>query len=991
MPDKQLTIKARLDTSELEQELEQVRSRLEQFASEMEAQLSFRIALQTSPGPSNLPPVSAGQDRFSQPPVFIGQNSPVPPRMPEPGPIMQPGPQSQPAPRTPEPPSPSRIPSPVPRLPDIEPIIGFARQVLPMFSTLLGASALHHAYELGSNLALQAGAIGMQAGGVSPDLVWRSLFSQGAQYGISASQMAEAVQLQGQFAGTGSIAILFRDATQTALFARSLGINIQSAAQILGGYQQAGAFQPGQEASAAQAITAAASASGVNAQMFATSLQQLVTQTMRTSIYTPENGPAQTLTMINQLGNKLNAPLLQGAQGLTTLQTLQQGFDAGPGQGSGLTAEQLLPVYEAVRKVMAPQLEKMGITNPVLQLATIMRSNVLETNKDALAAALGAIHTELAKAQGTPTWQLTAEQFSRFVTGDISMQGIRLMQELASPDYQKVINQILSQKTPTQSAEAQRQQIYSHSIAQQAQNITSDIQRVLGQIAAPELQLGSAVGGVFAAHPGFTATLITGSALYGGARMLRGIFGGRLGGGGGTGGGARIPTALEPPQRIPLESPQPIPKPPTSGLVDQYGKPLPSSLTETEAPKSPSLIERVSGALKGLSRVVEEASPVTNVLKRFGGPLLGAALEAPSTIHDIASGHAGRGIGGLIGSVSGGWGGALAGAALAAPLDPFTFGLASVVGGIIGGIGGGWLGKKLGQAAGSAIQGDTSTTSSSTTQVSSQDAAGTAKAFSDIAQVGRSQGFQAFVDAFTKNGGQLSPIALGNNPSPAQAMPLPGGMMTIGGVSQGIGLNNMLTNVTGPISPSAALALNQVSSGPPNIQQYVPLINKIAAAVGVPANYLGGIMEQESGGNPYSIYDDTARKSYPLHSLSEYLSVGQQLLAEGHNIDAGLMQINLQAHPNVSLLQAADPTFALQFAAQLLKFNYSQTGSWEKAIEAYNGGLGGVGTPATIKYAQSVMNYASLFSSGGSSSQQRTRPSTQHNLNFKRRTGATPN
>ncbi len=57
-------------------------------------------------------------------------------------------------------------------------------------------------------------------------------------------------------------------------------------------------------------------------------------------------------------------------------------------------------------------------------------------------------------------------------------------------------------------------------------------------------------------------------------------------------------------------------------------------------------------------------------------------------------------IGASLGLGAGGWGGALAGAALAAPLDPFTFGLASVAGGLLGAFGGGALGKDVGGALG---------------------------------------------------------------------------------------------------------------------------------------------------------------------------------------------------------------------------------------------------------------------------------------------------
>jgi type IV secretion system protein VirB1 len=49
----------------------------------------------------------------------------------------------------------------------------------------------------------------------------------------------------------------------------------------------------------------------------------------------------------------------------------------------------------------------------------------------------------------------------------------------------------------------------------------------------------------------------------------------------------------------------------------------------------------------------------------------------------------------------------------------------------------------------------------------------------------------------------------------------------------------------------------------------------------------------ESRGNPYAIDDDTARKSYFPRSAAAASSLASELLRRGHNIDAGLAQVNV--------------------------------------------------------------------------------------------------
>ena len=135
----------------------------------------------------------------------------------------------------------------------------------------------------------------------------------------------------------------------------------------------------------------------------------------------------------------------------------------------------------------------------------------------------------------------------------------------------------------------------------------------------------------------------------------------------------------------------------------------------------------------------------------------------------------------------------------------------------------------------------------------------------------------------------------------------------------------------------------------------------------IPTSILGGIMSVESGGNPYSLHDNTTGKSYSLSNQSDYMSTGQRLLAAGDSVDMGLMQINSKAHPDVNLEQTSDPSFSINWAADYLRSLRGQTGSWDQAIEAYNVGIGGIGSPVAESYLAKVKSAESKFEISDSS------------------------
>ena len=74
--------------------------------------------------------------------------------------------------------------------------------------------------------------------------------------------------------------------------------------------------------------------------------------------------------------------------------------------------------------------------------------------------------------------------------------------------------------------------------------------------------------------------------------------------------------------------------------------------------------------------------------------------------------------------------------------------------------------------------------------------------------------------------------------------------------------------------------------------------------------YFAAIRQVESRGHPWSIFDNTARRSYQLGSRAEAESKARELIAYGHNLDLGVMQLNCRyqcQRPGVSVDNIFDP------------------------------------------------------------------------------------
>lgn len=131
------------------------------------------------------------------------------------------------------------------------------------------------------------------------------------------------------------------------------------------------------------------------------------------------------------------------------------------------------------------------------------------------------------------------------------------------------------------------------------------------------------------------------------------------------------------------------------------------------------------------------------------------------------------------------------------------------------------------------------------------------------------------------------------------------------------------------------------------------------------------IMQVESGGQPWAINDNDARRSYFEPSKDAAVSLAQELLAQGHNIDMGLMQVNSSHLPTLKLSIDAlfDPCVNVAVGSQILVDAYRSAartyGPGERALahafQIYNSGRPD-GAPA---YARLVWNAGvSLAQSG---------------------------
>lgn len=130
------------------------------------------------------------------------------------------------------------------------------------------------------------------------------------------------------------------------------------------------------------------------------------------------------------------------------------------------------------------------------------------------------------------------------------------------------------------------------------------------------------------------------------------------------------------------------------------------------------------------------------------------------------------------------------------------------------------------------------------------------------------------------------------------------------------------------------------------------------------------IIQVESGGNPLAIGDNHLKRSFAPGTKTEAIRLASYLLAQGHSIDLGLMQINsLHLAPmNLTLEEVFNPCKNVRTGTTILADFYRRhqtddpATSLFKALSAYNTGKGwkGAGYVNKILLAAGV-NYRVVF------------------------------
>ncbi len=123
---------------------------------------------------------------------------------------------------------------------------------------------------------------------------------------------------------------------------------------------------------------------------------------------------------------------------------------------------------------------------------------------------------------------------------------------------------------------------------------------------------------------------------------------------------------------------------------------------------------------------------------------------------------------------------------------------------------------------------------------------------------------------------------------------------------------------------------------------------------------MSAIVQQESGGNPLSLHDNTSGKTYRPTSVAEAARIARELIASGHSVDIGLAQINSKNLPRLGLGvdQVLDPCANLHAAQTVLMEGWKRSGSLRGALSAYN--TGKIRSAVGMAYGEKVFGKAGV-------------------------------
>ena len=169
-------------------------------------------------------------------------------------------------------------------------------------------------------------------------------------------------------------------------------------------------------------------------------------------------------------------------------------------------------------------------------------------------------------------------------------------------------------------------------------------------------------------------------------------------------------------------------------------------------------------------------------------------------------------------------------------------------------------------------------------------------------------------------------------------------------VQQAIGPGSLLGFV-GSVPQGAGTTPSQPASGGSSASEDgIPVRVPVPAIIGkcetsVPPVIMTAIINQETHGNPYEIYDNTAERSLTFPSYAAAVASGEQLRAEGHSVDEGITQVNSVYHPQYSCPYLFTPCTGIKAGAHVFSGMWQKYGAGSsnilvgayRSIEHYNG------------------------------------------------------
>ena len=103
---------------------------------------------------------------------------------------------------------------------------------------------------------------------------------------------------------------------------------------------------------------------------------------------------------------------------------------------------------------------------------------------------------------------------------------------------------------------------------------------------------------------------------------------------------------------------------------------------------------------------------------------------------------------------------------------------------------------------------------------------------------------------------------------------------------------------------------------------------------------MAALVQQESGGNPLALHDNTTAKTYQPQSAQAAATLLRELIGQGHSVDIGLAQVNSRNLPVLGLdpIAALDPCENLRATQKILLEAWQRSGSLAAALAVYNTG-----------------------------------------------------